>query len=225
MVVRRRHSCIRNTGGEADEKSWPSECVPCPISRLTRNPVDMGMIGDAKPSIAELVDIIRGKVGAEGRKRPQYTCTGRGRKVDVPGEMDAQADILRAAHQPVSCDLDLMNTVDREKTVMAHEAGSPRDQTTPFYEATVPHGYMGWGKTTQLGMSLGLMQGAKLAKPDWTCVHVMGDAAIGMTGMDFETAARLKIGTITIVLKNSIMGAIPNIIPCCREIPDRSAWR
>jgi len=100
---------------------------------------------------------------------------------------------------------------------MTHEAGSPRDQTTPFWEAVVPHGYMGWGKTTQLGMSLGLMQGAKLANPDWTCVHVMGDAAIGMTGMDFETAVRLKIGTITIVLKNSIMGGYTKHHPNAAE--------
>jgi len=55
-------------------------------------------------------------------------------------------------------------------------------------------------------LGLGLMQGAKLANPDWTCVNIMGDAAIGMVGMDFETAVRLKLGTLTIVLKNSIMG-------------------
>jgi len=37
----------------------------------------------------------------------------------------------------------------------------------PFYEAIVPHGYMGWGKTTQLGLGMGLMLGAKLARPPW----------------------------------------------------------
>jgi acetolactate synthase-1/2/3 large subunit len=29
--------------------------------------------------------------------------------------------------------------------------------------------------------------GAKLAKPDKLCINVWGDAAIGFTGMDFET--------------------------------------
>jgi thiamine pyrophosphate-dependent acetolactate synthase large subunit-like protein len=100
---------------------------------------------------------------------------------------------------------DLMHTVDRTKTVLTHDAGSPRDQITPFYEAIVAHGYMGWGKTTQLGMGLGLMHGAKLANPDWNCVNIMGDAAIGMVAADFETGVRCNLGTLTIVLKNSIM--------------------
>ena len=49
---------------------------------------------------------------------------------------------------------------------------------------------MGWGKSTQLGYGLGITMGAKLAAPKKLCVNVMGDAAIGMTGMDIETAAR-----------------------------------
>jgi acetolactate synthase-1/2/3 large subunit len=57
------------------------------------------------------------------------------------------------------------------------------------------------------------MQGAKLARPDWNCVNIMGDAAIGMVGMDFETAVRCELGTLTIVLKNSIMSGYPEYHP------------
>ena len=35
-----------------------------------------------------------------------------------------------------------------------------------------------------------LAMGAKLAKPDMLCINVWSDAAIGFTGMDFETAVR-----------------------------------
>lgn len=110
-----------------------------------------------------------------------------------------------------------MQSVDRAKTVVTHDAGSPRDHTTAMYEAIVPHGYIGWGKTTQLGTGLGLIQGAKLARPDWTCVNIMGDAAIGMVGMDFETAVRNRIGTTTIVLKNAVMGGYRNYHPAAAE--------
>lgn len=180
-------------------------------------PIDLGVIGDAKPSIAALIAAIKEKT--DGRGRPRLDVRER-TVAEKLAFLDKWMDKLTSSEQPISpyrVVWDLMNTVDRTKTVMTHEAGSPRDQTTPFWEAIVPHGYMGWGKTTQLGMSLGLMQGAKLAKPDWTCVHVMGDAAIGMTGMDFETAARLKIGTITIVLKNSIMGGYTKHHPNAAE--------
>jgi len=102
---------------------------------------------------------------------------------------------------------DLMATVDRDNTIMTHDSGSPREQTLPFWETTVPGSYMGWGKSTQLGYGLGINMGAKLAAPDKLCINVMGDAAIGMTGMDIETAARNNIGTLTVVFNNSIMAA------------------
>ena len=101
---------------------------------------------------------------------------------------------------------DLMRTVDRETTIVTHDAGSPRDQMTAFYETLVPHGYIGWGKTTQLGLGLGLVQGARLARPHHHCINIMGDAAIGMVGMDLETSVRNRLATITIVLKNAVMG-------------------
>src|SRR5262249_39932169 len=71
---------------------------------------------------------------------------------------------------------DLLHTVDVANTIVTHDAGSPRDQLSPFWEATTPLSYIGWGKTTQLGYGLGLAMGAKLARPDKLCVNVWGDA-------------------------------------------------
>ncbi len=85
---------------------------------------------------------------------------------------------------------DLQHTVDVKNTIITHDAGSPRDQLSPFWKAIEPLSYLGWGKTTQLGYGLGLAMGAKLARPDKLCINVWGDAAIGFTGMDFETAVR-----------------------------------
>ncbi|HMH52345.1 MAG TPA: thiamine pyrophosphate-requiring protein [Candidatus Acidoferrum sp.] len=100
---------------------------------------------------------------------------------------------------------DLMHTVDVANTIITHDAGSPRDQISPFWEPTEPLSYIGWGKTTQLGYGLGLAMGAKLAKPDKLCVNVWGDAAIGFTGMDFETAVRERIPIMSVLLNNFSM--------------------
>jgi len=100
---------------------------------------------------------------------------------------------------------DLQNTVDVANTIITHDAGSPRDQLVPLWEATTPLSYIGWGKTTQLGYGLGLAMGAKLAKPDKLCINVWGDAAIGFTGMDFETCARERIPIMSILLNNFSM--------------------
>ena len=100
---------------------------------------------------------------------------------------------------------DLMQTVDLSNTIITHDAGSPRDQISPFWEPTEPLTYIGWGKTTQLGYGLGLAMGAKLANPEKLCVNFWGDAAIGFTGMDFETAVRERIPILSVLLNNFSM--------------------
>ena len=100
---------------------------------------------------------------------------------------------------------DLMHTVDVANTIITHDAGSPRDQISPFWEPTEPLTYIGWGKTTQLGYGLGLAMGAKLAAPDKLCVNFWGDAAIGFTGMDFETAVRERIPILSVLSNNFSM--------------------
>jgi acetolactate synthase-1/2/3 large subunit len=100
---------------------------------------------------------------------------------------------------------DLLHTVDVDNTIITHDAGSPRDQLSPFWVSRSPHSYIGWGKTTQLGYGLGLAMGAKLAAPDKLCINVWGDAAIGFTGMDFETAARNNIPILSVLFNNYSM--------------------
>jgi acetolactate synthase-1/2/3 large subunit len=107
---------------------------------------------------------------------------------------------------------DLMRGVDRDDVIMTHDSGSPREQMIPFWETTAAGSYMGWGKSTQLGYGLGITMGAKLAAPDKLCVNVMGDSAIGMTGMDIETAARNKIAILTVVFNNGVMGAERDVL-------------
>jgi acetolactate synthase-1/2/3 large subunit len=112
---------------------------------------------------------------------------------------------------------ELMRTVDRERTIITHDSGSPRDQLAPFYEAVMPRGYVGWGHSTQLGYSLGLAMGMKLARPDHAVIHVLGDAALGMVGMDMETAVRARIGILTVLLNNSAMGGYEAHMPLAVE--------
>jgi acetolactate synthase-1/2/3 large subunit len=112
---------------------------------------------------------------------------------------------------------DLAHTVDMANTIITHDAGSPRDQLSPFWRCTHPLTYIGWGKTTQLGYGLGLAMGAKLAKPDKLCINVWGDAAIGFTGMDFETAVRERIPILSILFNNFSMAIELKVMPVSTE--------
>lgn len=112
---------------------------------------------------------------------------------------------------------DLEETVNVANTIITHDSGSPRDQLSPFWKSLSPLGYLGWGKSTQLGYGLGLAMGAKLACPEKLCINVWGDAAIGFTGMDFETAVREQIPILSILLNNFSMAIELPIMPVSTE--------
>ncbi len=181
-------------------------------------PISLGAIGDAKAALGQMIAEVRGRLDNEGRGGGEAVAQ---EVAAVRAAFMAEwMPRLTSEEEPISpyrVVWDLMGAVDRRKTVVAHDAGNPRDQFVPFFEALVPHGYMGWGKTTQLGTSMGLMMGAKLARPDWLAVNVMGDAAFGMVGMDFETAVRCRIPILTIVMNNSLMGGYTHHLPVASE--------
>jgi len=181
-------------------------------------PIDFAVIGDAKPTLAAAVKELCERLGTTGRK--ENSTTRDQTLAAKQAFLKTWQPLLESDQIPINpyrVIWDLMHTVDRHRTIVTHDAGSPRDQTTAFYETLVPHGYLGWGKTTQLGTGLGLIQGAKLAKPDRTCVNLMGEAAFGMVGMELETAVRNEIGTTTIVLKNSVMGGYTEYHPVASQ--------
>jgi len=169
-------------------------------------PADYALIGDAELALRALVAEVRDRLGG----RP------RGRRERVAQEIQTvKAEWLAQWMPKLTSDAvplspyrviwDLLHTVDRANTIITHDAGSPRDQLSPFWESVAPLTYLGWGKTTQLGYGLGLVMGAKLVAPEKLCVNVWGDAAIGMTGMDFETAVRERIPILSILLNNFSM--------------------
>jgi acetolactate synthase-1/2/3 large subunit len=101
--------------------------------------------------------------------------------------------------------------------MITHESGASRDIQCVFYESTVPRSYLGWGQSSQLGFSLGLALGAKLANPDKTVVNVMGDGAVGYTGMDWETAVRENIPILTVIKHDSIFSGYDKHLPTAIE--------
>jgi len=181
-------------------------------------PIDYAIIGDAKIVLKQLIEEVKRQTEEEGRKG----------KDDVAKEIKAVKEAWLAEWMPLLTSdeipinpyrviWDLMNTVDRTQTIVIHDSGNPRDQMVPFYEAIIPRGYIGWGKSTQLGYSLGLAMGAKLAAPEKFVVNVMGDGAFGMSGMDFETTVREKIPILTILLNNSVLGGYGKRMPVATE--------
>ncbi len=169
-------------------------------------PIDYGLIGDAGLTLTALVEAVRERLGGKPRGRSESIAQAiKASKGQWLSEWVPRLTSNEIPLSPYRVLWDMLHTVDVASTIITHDAGSPRDQLSPFWQTREPLTYIGWGKTTQLGYSLGLAMGAKLAHPDKLCINVWGDAAIGFTGIDFETAVRERIPILSIVLNNSSM--------------------
>ena len=181
-------------------------------------PVESALVGDAGLILDGLVAAVRDRSNGASEER---TAAATGEINAVKSEwLEAWKPKLTSDEVPMTpyrVIWDLLRTVDVKNTIITHDAGSPRDQMSPFWQSVAPLTYIGWGKTTQLGYGLGLAMGAKLARPDALCVNVWGDAAIGFTGMDFETAVRERIPILSVLFNNFSMAIEIPIMPVSTE--------
>ncbi len=177
---------------------------PADIGRAIR--ADHALVGDAKLTLQALLHELETRDLAKAQQRGKAIADEiRHCKEAWIEDWKPKLTSDETPLSPYRVIWDLMQTVDRERTIITHDAGSPRDQLSPFWESLRPLSYIGWGKTTQLGYGLGLAMGAKLVHPDQLCINVWGDAAIGFTGMDFETAVRERLPILSILFNNFSM--------------------
>ena len=181
------------------------QAIDDPIDMGKNYHVDFPVVGDAKLVLRQFIeaagDLLDGGSRAERSPAAEIAAL----RAAWLREWNAKLTSDETPINPYRVIREFMEAVDPAEAIVTHDSGSPRDQLMPFYRSAGPRSYLGWGKSHGLGTGLGLNLGAKLAAPDKFVVNFMGDAAFGMTGLDFETAVRSNIPILTIVLNNSTM--------------------
>ena len=168
---------------------------------------DVPILADAKLALRAILDAVKERVGPGNG----------GLKEEVVAEIKQAKDKDLGAWEPVFNDPatptngyrvvhELAEIVDLDKTIALHDAGGSRGYMSPFWTATKPRSYLGMGGMAAMGWSLGGAIGAKLGQPDKLVVHLLGDASFGMVGMELETAVRMGLPTLTIVVNNEGTG-------------------
>ncbi len=168
-------------------------------------PADHALLGDSKLALGMLHEALKARI-----KKPRGLTSKVQSRIAELNEPWWKTWMPRLTSQdapisPYRVIWDFMHITDVANTTVTHDAGSPRDELSPFWKSVTPLSYIGWGKSTHLGYGLALAMGAKLANPERVCVNFWGDAAIGMTGMDFETCVRCDIPILSILFNNFSM--------------------
>jgi thiamine pyrophosphate-dependent acetolactate synthase large subunit-like protein len=177
------------------------------------------LMGDAKLVLGQVIEEIKRLLGPDGRRGDDRTVKQvRTVKNTWLAEWMPRLISDEVPINPYRVIWDLQQALAGERVIVTHDAGNPRDQLSPFWIAREPNSYIGWGRSTHLGYSLPLALGAKVALPDRTVVHVLGDAAFGQCGMDIETAVRNRIGVVTVLLNNACLGGYDKHIPIATKL-------
>jgi acetolactate synthase-1/2/3 large subunit len=176
-----------------------------PIDLDKNYAVDYPILGDAKLVLRQFIEACKDLLSTRQRRERPVAAEIANVRQEWLNEWMPTLTSNQKPMTPYRVIWEFMKTINPDEAIVTHDSGSPRDQLMPFYQAGGPRTYLGWGKSHGLGTGLGLNIGAKLADPDKFVVNFMGDAAFGMTGLDFETAARSHIPILTVVLNNSTM--------------------
>jgi len=172
------------------------------------------LVGDAKLVLRQMIAEAQRQLGPHGRRGDDRMAIQiKAVKDEWLAEWMPRLTSDEVPINPYRVVWDLQRALANRHVIVTHDAGNPRDQMTPFWVAREPNSYIGWGRSTHLGYSLPLALGAKVARPDATVLHVLGDAAFGQCGMDIETAVRNRIGIVTVIMNNSCLGGYDKHLP------------
>ena len=111
-------------------------------------PVELAAVGDAGLTLDALVSEVKDRLHGKTRDRlPGVTREIRGHREEWMGQWMPRLTQNTKPLSPYRVIWELLHTVDVKNTIITHDAGSPRDQLSPFWVSEVPLSYLGWGKT------------------------------------------------------------------------------
>ncbi|HET6608375.1 MAG TPA: thiamine pyrophosphate-binding protein [Rhodopila sp.] len=183
----------------------PSRLIQIDIdpSEIGRNyPAELGILGDAKSSLAQMHQIAASRIGGRHAGAGAWLDKLRhGRSV----WQDYQAGLAASDQMPVRPER-LMQALSRalpDNAVIASDVGVHHNWIIQLFDAIRPRQLIhSWGFAA-MGFATSGILGAKLAAPDRPCVAVSGDGSFLMTPHALATAVEYDIPVVWVVWNNN----------------------
>jgi len=173
-------------------------------------PTAVGLVGDAKLALADLLDALKAQVGDARQPNRQRLA-----EIGALAEewWTAQAEKMRSSARPIKPQrvMHALREVLPPETVIVADAGTGTPFTSAFYptpagrQVIIPRAYGG------LGYALPGVVGAKLARPEAPVIGLMGDGSFGMSAGELETIARLGLPVTLLQFNNGTFGWIKTL--------------
>ncbi|HLW60706.1 MAG TPA: thiamine pyrophosphate-binding protein [bacterium] len=182
---------------------WNSEAkliqVDIDPAEIGRNRhADVGIVGDAKAVLAQLVEASEGTVGAERRR--SWTSYLAEQHAERQAEQERRMSSDTQPIHPLRLCKEVRNFLPRDAIlcVDGQEILNYARSAIPFY---APHS-LNSGPYGCMGVGLPLGVGAKVAMPDKLVVVLHGDGSFGLNAMEMDTALRHHLPVICVISNN-----------------------
>jgi len=173
-------------------------------------PVDMGIVGDAKFILRQMVELIVQRVKKEDRKENIARVKAlliRKKEEGFFEDPTLYAEDIPILPQRVVKEL---NNVLDESSMIFCDAGNSRLWMTHYFKTKTPGSFFGPGGIAGMGWSIPASITAKMLFPERCCVAVCGDGGFAMTMHSLMTAVQYSVPIIVIIMNNSALGMIRN---------------
>ncbi len=171
-------------------------------------PIDIGIIGDPKAVLSQMLEAAREVLGPEGVKERNWINVASNTRKALVSAFEAQAEDTSKPIKPQKLMKEIREFLTKD-TIAILDGGDTTVWAYIYLRAKAPGQIIGsQANLGYLGAGVPMGIGAKLAHPDKTVFVITGDGSFLFNGVELETAARHEIPIIVIIVNDSAWGMV-----------------
>ena len=188
----------------ADAKTIQVNIDPTEIGR--NRPVDVGIAGDAKAVLRQMLDLVQGKF--EPQKETAWIAALREQDLKGQARLEPLMHSDEVPIHPLRLCKEVKEFLDRDAILVVdgQEILNYGRQSIPTFR---PGHRLNSGSFGTMGVGVPFGVGAKVGQPDKQVMVLHGDGSFGMNAMEMDTAVRHNIPIVTVISLNGGWTADP----------------
>ena len=188
----------------ADAKTIQVNIDPTEIGR--NRPVDVGIAGDAKAVLRQMLDLVQGKF--EPQKETAWIAALREQDLKGQARLEPLMHSDEVPVHPLRLCKEVKEFLDRDAILVVdgQEILNYGRQSIPTFR---PGHRLNSGSFGTMGVGVPFGVGAKVGQPDKQVMVLHGDGSFGMNAMEMDTAVRHNIPIVTVISLNGGWTADP----------------
>lgn len=163
---------------------------------------DIALVGDAKESLDFLLPLVNTKKRTNWLQQFKECEELENNKVICSAKNPNTEKLL------MSEVIDKLNLISQGKAIVVTDVGQHQMITARYYKSKISNNFITSGGLGTMGFGLPAAIGAKIAKPEYEVIAVLGDGGFQMTIQELGTIMQSNIAVKILILNNNFLGMV-----------------